>query len=705
MSPLIEDGFPFELVSEVAEAESWRKEIHRPVYHLHKWWAQRLGSVFRAILLGSALPADQALMDRFYQSADGLPELTVFDPFMGSGTTIGEALKLGFRAIGRDINPVAVNTVRVAMSQIDPEGLIEEFHRLEHLTRPEMRELYRAVDRDGEECQALYYFWVKQAECPGCGTHVDLFNDYIFARHAYAGRSPGAFATCPACSAVCPVLVTDEATTCDRCRTQFGLHEGPARGTGAKCPQCQLAFPIIAAIRNREGPPGHRMYAKLVLTSGGSKQYLAVDDLDLGTYGRAESQLTNSMYPLVALQEGHNTRQAINYGYNFWHQMFNARQLVAISVLNRAIAGICDEGLRSTFYLLLSGTLEFNNMFASYKGEGTGAVRHMFSHHVLKPERTPLEANLWGTPKSSGSFSTLFRSRLLRAIEYKNDPFEIKVRSGPKGNFSSKVGGINRPLRFNAASTFHEMTTVDKLYLSCGPSQTTDLDDDSVDLVVTDPPFFDNVHYSELADFFHVWQRHFLGDETIAETTRDWQEVQNRDAYTFSGNLSAVFRECHRVLKNDGMMVFTYHHSRDEGWRSIAEAIFSADFAFVAAQPVKAEMSVATPKATARDPIDIDSILVCRPWSSSDHDFPRDPALVAESQITRFGTIGKRLSRNDIRVIFMGQVLVEGSRLDTSGKALDYVRDWESKSGEVIDRLFASQSPAKKPTPQLALSI
>ena len=50
-------------------------------------------------------------------------------------------------------------------------------------------------------------------------------------------------------------------------------------------------------------------------------------------------------------------------------------------------------------------------MFASYKGEGTGAVRHMFAHHILKPERVPLEANLWGTPKSSGSFSTMFEGQ------------------------------------------------------------------------------------------------------------------------------------------------------------------------------------------------------------------------------------------------------------------------------------------------------
>jgi len=73
--------------------------------------------------------------------------------------------------------------------------------------------------------------------------------------------------------------------------------------------------------------------------------------------------------------------------------------------------------------------LEFNNVFASYKGEGTGAVRHLFSHHILKPERTPIEANVWGTPKSSGSFLTLFKTRILRAIDYRQSPVEIRLNT------------------------------------------------------------------------------------------------------------------------------------------------------------------------------------------------------------------------------------------------------------------------------------
>ena len=63
----IEDGFPFEQISEVAEVESWRKEVYRPVYHMHKWWAQRLGSVFRAAIIAAAAPRGSSVTDLFYE--------------------------------------------------------------------------------------------------------------------------------------------------------------------------------------------------------------------------------------------------------------------------------------------------------------------------------------------------------------------------------------------------------------------------------------------------------------------------------------------------------------------------------------------------------------------------------------------------------------------------------------------------------------
>ncbi len=129
--------------------------------------------------------------------------------------------------------------------------------------------------------------------------------------------------------------------------------------------------------------------------------------------------------PEVPIEDGYNTRQVLSYGYSSWDQMFNDRQHLALAILAQGIRKLEPCAERHALMLLFSGVLEFNNMFASYKGEGTGAARHMFSHHVLEPERTPLEANLWGTPKSSGSFSTLFRSPLLRAMA--RSPIDLDV--------------------------------------------------------------------------------------------------------------------------------------------------------------------------------------------------------------------------------------------------------------------------------------
>ena len=87
------DGFAFEFLSRLGERESWRKEVHRPVYHVHKWWAKRLGTVFRGILLGCMLDENADLSKCFYQR-HAFSGVTVFDPFMGSGTTVGESHKL-----------------------------------------------------------------------------------------------------------------------------------------------------------------------------------------------------------------------------------------------------------------------------------------------------------------------------------------------------------------------------------------------------------------------------------------------------------------------------------------------------------------------------------------------------------------------------------------------------------------------------------
>lgn len=682
-----DDAFPFENLSAIAEHESWRKEVYRPIYHMHKWWAQRLGSVFRSLVIGTFAPSGADVLDLFYRPVRVFGAV-VFDPFMGSGTTLGETLKLGGRAIGRDINPVSYFAVRNALGVHPRKKVIDTFHQIEQDTAPALQRWYESILSDGSRTQTLYYFWVKELPCPSCERSVSLFSRYVFSQNAYAKRVPEARAICPHCWSVNHVRYDAPDATCSSCNRHFDPQQGPATGQKATCPCCKTEFPIAKRVRDLGHPPGHRMYAKMVLHANGQKEYRSIDDHDRDLYAAASKELQrrNNPYPVVSIEPGCNTNQALNYNYRHWHEFFNDRQLLVTAMLCERIGRIEDEHVRDVFTCLLSGALEFNNMFASFKGEGTGAVRHMFSHHILKPERMPLEANLWGTPKSSGAFSTLFDSRLLRGIEYAENPFELRVNGG-----DAKIYGLSAPIPRMRADTFEEFRADYRdLYLSCGDSGMTDLADGSVDAVITDPPFFDNVNYSQLADFFHVWQRHILGNvgNHANTTTRADREVQQSEPKEFTDRLAAVWREAHRVLKPDGLLVFSYHHSRPEGWWSVLAALMTAGFIITASQPIKGEMSVATPKQQAKEPINLDIILVCRKRAGQ-YTEPNlaDAEARAGAQVRRLIATKRALSRNDIRVVLMGQVLRELSGNASAVAAAEALDAMNRELEAAIDRL------------------
>jgi adenine-specific DNA methylase len=680
----IEDArFPFEEISKIAQQESWRKEINRPIYHIHKWWAQRLGSVFRALALGAFNSADADIIDLFYKPSriNGV----VLDPFMGSGTTLGEVLKLGGRAIGQDINPTAHFLVKNALNLPHRDAVVKIYREIKADTAPKLLEYYSTRLPDGREAQVLYFFWVKVVDCLSCERPVDLFPSYVFAQNAYPNRKPEVRIVCPRCGGIHSGRHGADGTRCPECQLQFNPLLGPAGRAKATCTNCKESFSIVDAVQKGVRPPRHRLYAKLVVDGKGDKTYLAIGEHDRAAYERAEYELSTraNAYPSVTIEPGHNTNQAINYRYQFWHEMFNARQLLCLSILSERIRAIPNEQMRELFCCLFSGVLEFNNMFASYKGEGTGAVRHMFAHHVLKPERTPIEANIWGTSKSSGAFSTMFKSRVLRAIEYAENPFELRLDH--ETGKTEKVFGLSEVLTVPKAP--------ETLMLRCGDSSDSGLAEGSVDAVITDPPFFDNVHYSELADFFHVWQRHVLGENGFHAngSTRTLGEVQHSDAEVFETRLANVWRECKRVLKADGLLIFTFHHSRPEGWRSLLGSLGGAGFYVVRVHPVRSEMSVAMPKHQAKEPIAFDIVFVCRKHSREApvhiDSVVRRAKDAAELQMKRLVSTGFDLSKNDVRLLVTSNAVQLLSVLQPENSRAELQRlesDLESASRQLI---------------------
>src|SRR5437870_5435393 len=146
----IERDLPVEELIPLAVREGNRK---KPVYEIHKWWARRLGSNFRMMLIGAVKPetiGNRELWSDFY-SRHQWKNLVVCDPFMGGGTSVVEATKLGARVIGNDIDPVAWLVTKKEIEPADLRRLRYEFERIRRAIADDVKRFYNHALPDGTQ--------------------------------------------------------------------------------------------------------------------------------------------------------------------------------------------------------------------------------------------------------------------------------------------------------------------------------------------------------------------------------------------------------------------------------------------------------------------------------------------------------------------------------------------------------------------------
>ncbi|WP_406287630.1 DNA methyltransferase [Streptomyces sp. NBC_00209] len=685
----LESNFPAAMLSGIGAKESWRKEVHRPATSTHKWWAKRLGTVFRGIIASATTPDGTDAAEAYGSSLD-LAGAIVLDPFSGSGVTGVEVLKLGAKAVCFDINPVATLVQRQAIQPWDLGSLETAYREVESACRSEVDRLHRA--EDGRT--VLYYFWVATLGCPECSTEVRLFDSPVFSKNAYPRRVPKAQIVCPECLSIKESRYDFVTETCPE--GHLITQRGAVRGSFSTCGNGHI-FKVLDALDG--APPAYEMYAKMVANSDGSKSYEGITDWDRDLYDECVATLAglsqSAVLPRGRLAPGNSTDQALKWNFREWRDFFNARQLVSLSLIATAIrdlAGSAPE--REALCALFSGTLEFNNLFTSFKGEGTGAVRHMFSHHVLKPERTPLEAHPWGTPQSSGAFSTLFKSRLRRAHEYKKKPADLIYQ----GAAIERISGVSQPVGASIADSWASFVSAEEqaAYVATKNSAQTDIPDGAIDLIITDPPYMDNVHYAELADFFHAWlqcMQPYTG-YSDATTTRRVGEVQNADPVEFGKALEAVWTESARVLKPGGLLAFTFHQARISGWVQVVESLRRSGWIVTAVQPVKGEMTTSVVKAGAREPSNLDSVVVCRravDGAANPHASVEEALTTALRELTDLRDAQVDVGAGDVRSVVRGALL---AYLASTGVDLDdsVAAQVDSLATESIEKLLGSGS-------------
>ena len=240
--------------------------------------------------------------------------------------------------------------------------------------------------------------------------------------------------------------------------------------------------------------------------------------------------------------------------------------------------------------------------------------------------------------------------------------------------------------------------------------------DRSVDAVITDPPYFDNLQYSELADFFYVWLRLALKDTYpwfAPELSGRSREIVKNDKLNkttefFNEGLRRVFTECHRTLKDDGLLVFTFHHNKLWAWQGIGQLLLNAGF-YVSASPlVRSEGKSGYHSSEGN--IKYDCVMVCRKRPSPHEDQLRSSreAVLGEAANWTRRTLDSGMPVNEVDVFaaVMGQSLRYYTTAASNGHSQDLgpSLDWflNDMSTLVANLEVGSMSPDTESEPYAA---
>ncbi len=210
----IERRFDVSLIAEMALREKQVQQVYRPFIAVHKWFARRPGTLFRGLLLSEFV--DAPLHESFYRSHD-LADLRVADPFMGGGTPLVEANRIGCDVEGLDINPMSAWIVREELTSIDLAAYERAARELRNSLDAKVGHYYRTLCplyRD-VEVPVKSFLWVKVISCENCGHSVDLFPGYVLARNK---RHPTNVLVCPECG---DLNDTEDAATPGRAMVKF----------------------------------------------------------------------------------------------------------------------------------------------------------------------------------------------------------------------------------------------------------------------------------------------------------------------------------------------------------------------------------------------------------------------------------------------------------------------------------------------------
>ena len=664
---LIEVALPLDAINREAAREKSIRHGHPSTLHL--WWARRPLAACRVVLFSSLVDDPSSRPEEFpteadqererkslfkiiedlvkweninnehvlekaraeiLKSTDGNPP-PVLDPFCGGGSIPLEAQRLGLEAHGSDLNPVAV-LITKAMIEIPPcfagqspvnpdaqrtlggnetwkgaNGLAEDIGYYGEWMRKEAEKrighLYPKVklpqEQGGGEATVIAWVWARTVKCPNpaCGAIMPLVHSF------WLSNKKGKKAW------IEPIVDSVNKRVRFEVKSGNGMPpEGTVNRRGARCIVCDesVAFEHVRA----EGKAGRMSEEMMAIVAEGYKErvYLAASDEHIAIANKAEPHGV----PETGLPEKALGFRVQLYGMTKHHHLFTSRQLTALTTFSDLVNGVREK-------------VQLDATNADCKDAETYAKAVVTYLALAVDKAADYGSSLCNWIPNGFIFSSFGRQALAMVWDYaESNPF-----SHSTGNWSACV---DWGLRF---ITKHSETQIKQGYITQLDAASSLLDVQTP-LISTDPPYYDNIGYADLSDFFYVWLRRSLRhiypelfklmlvpktEELIATPYRFRGNKEKAEEHFLTG-LGKAFRLMKDHAHPDYPMTIYYAYKQSEtdqkegnvastGWETMLEGLLKARFQITGTVPMRTERPTGMKIRT--NALASSIVLVCRP--------------------------------------------------------------------------------------------
>ncbi|GFP21533.1 hypothetical protein HKBW3S06_00760, partial [Candidatus Hakubella thermalkaliphila] len=616
-------------VKEVSEESTREKNIrHGHISTLHIWWARRPLASSRASIYAALTPEprdeeerlkrahfianlskrenslNKNLIERareeILKASDGKPP-KVLDPFAGGGAIPLEALRLGCETYASDLNPVAVLILKCTLEYPQKYGrkkvksndlfgekeinpLLEDVKKWGNWILEEARkEIGQFYPEEKDGSISVGYIWARTVKCqnPACGAEIPLVRQTWLARK---DKKKVAYKIIPKGNNIEFEIVGANSNS----PIDFDPEVGTVSRAKVICPCCNSSLNDKETRKQfQDGKAGQRMIAVVLhYPNKQGKTYRLATEKDMEIFRQAEKYLEKKRQELFdkwgfdpVPDEPLPPKETLGfrvqrYGMLKWGDLFNPRQKLALITFAEKVRQAHEK-------MLKEGTEEeYAKAVVSYLALCVDKIADYCN--VLCQWRNNLE--------------TVGHTFARQALPMLWDYVEGNPVTGASGTWAGSVDWITKTIE--VCSEGATPATVSQASATSLPYP-----DNYFDAVITDPPYYDNVPYSYLSDFFYVWLKRTIGDlypELFATPlTPKTEEIV---AYSYgeggfeSGKkffeemIAKAFREIQRVLKPNGITCIVFAHKSTEAWETIINALLNSGLYLTASWPVHTEM-------------------------------------------------------------------------------------------------------------------